>query len=124
MLQEAFKEAGFLMPVPRCFDGKAIFVLTEQFVPPLYFVLKEQYLPLSCFGLTEQFVFPEVNLEKSDKARGMNITFVTSAGEDGLARGLLERLGMPFKKPAADHWKTAADQPPSPAAPSPSAAGQ
>jgi large subunit ribosomal protein L5 len=49
-------------------------------------------------GLTEQYVFPEVNLEKSDKARGMNVTFVTTAGNDGRAREFMERLGMPFKK--------------------------
>ena len=49
-------------------------------------------------GLTEQYIFPEVNVEKSDKARGMNITLVTSAKKDEHARKLLECLGMPFKK--------------------------
>jgi len=52
-------------------------------------------------GLSEQYVFPEINLEKSDKTRGMNVTLVTNAGEDAPARELLELLGMPFKKPAA-----------------------
>jgi large subunit ribosomal protein L5 len=51
-------------------------------------------------GLTEQYVFPEINLEKSDKSRGMNVTIVTSAGEDEPARELLGLLGMPFKKAA------------------------
>lgn len=49
-------------------------------------------------GLTEQYIFPEINVEKSDKARGMNITLVTSAKKDEHARKLLEHLGMPFKK--------------------------
>ena len=49
-------------------------------------------------GLTEQYIFPEVNVEKSDKPRGMNITLVTSAKKDEHAKKLLEYLGMPFKK--------------------------
>jgi len=49
-------------------------------------------------GLTEQYIFPEINVEKSDKARGMNITVVTTAKTDEHARRLLELLGMPFKK--------------------------
>lgn len=52
-------------------------------------------------GLTEQYVFPEIQFEKSAVSRGMNVTIVTNAGEDGVARDLLERLGMPFKKSAA-----------------------
>jgi large subunit ribosomal protein L5 len=49
-------------------------------------------------GLTEQYIFPEVNVEKSDKTRGMNITIVTTAKKDEHAKALLEFLGMPFKK--------------------------
>ncbi|MDR2251898.1 MAG: 50S ribosomal protein L5 [Endomicrobium sp.] len=49
-------------------------------------------------GLTEQYIFPEINVEKSDKARGMNITIVTTAEKDEHAKLLLEHLGMPFKK--------------------------
>lgn len=49
-------------------------------------------------GLTEQYIFPEINVEKSDKARGMNITIVTTAKKDEHARKLLDCLGMPFKK--------------------------
>jgi large subunit ribosomal protein L5 len=49
-------------------------------------------------GLNEQYMFPEINLEKSDKARGMNITFVTNAAEDSIARDMLRAMGMPFKK--------------------------
>ena len=44
-------------------------------------------------------MFPEINAEKSEKPRGMNITIVTSAGKDDLARDLLTLMGMPFKKP-------------------------
>ncbi len=49
-------------------------------------------------GLTEQYIFPEVNAEKSDKPRGMNITVVTSTDSDEQARDLITLLGMPFKK--------------------------
>lgn len=49
-------------------------------------------------GLTEQYVFPEVNVEKSDRARGMNITIVTSANTDEEAKELLTLLGFPFRK--------------------------
>ena len=49
-------------------------------------------------GLKEHHIFPEVNQEKSPKARGMNITFVTTAGADDKAKALFEYLGMPFKK--------------------------
>ena len=49
-------------------------------------------------GLTEQYVFPEISLDKSDKARGMNITIVTDAQRDDTARELLILLGMPFKR--------------------------
>lgn len=49
-------------------------------------------------GLTEQYIFPEINVEKSDKPRGMNITIVTTAKKDEHAKALLESLGMPFKK--------------------------
>jgi large subunit ribosomal protein L5 len=49
-------------------------------------------------GLSEQYIFPEVSMEKSDKARGMNITIVTTAVNDEQARELLTLMGMPFKK--------------------------
>lgn len=49
-------------------------------------------------GLHEQYIFPEVSVEKSDKARGMNITMVTSAVNDNEARELLTLMGVPFKK--------------------------
>ncbi len=50
-------------------------------------------------GLKEHHIFPEINMEKSPKARGMNITFVTTAGDDKKGKALLEYMGMPFKKP-------------------------
>jgi len=49
-------------------------------------------------GLKEQIVFPEINYDKVDKARGMNITICTSAPTDAEGRALLEALGMPFRK--------------------------
>lgn len=50
-------------------------------------------------GIKEQYIFPEVNVEKSDGPRGMNITFVTSAQSDKEAFELLSVLGLPFAKP-------------------------
>lgn len=49
-------------------------------------------------GLKEQIVFPEIQVEKLDKIRGMEITFVTSAETDEEGRALLTELGMPFRK--------------------------
>lgn len=49
-------------------------------------------------GLQEQIVFPEISVDRLDKIRGMNITFVTTAKSDQEGRALLEKLGMPFRK--------------------------
>ncbi|MDG0815723.1 50S ribosomal protein L5 [Bdellovibrio svalbardensis] len=49
-------------------------------------------------GLKEQIVFPEINFDKVDKTRGMNITICTTAKNDAEGRALLEALGMPFRK--------------------------
>jgi len=51
-------------------------------------------------GLKEQIVFPEVVMEKLDKVRGLDITFVTDAKTDEEGRALLTHLGMPFRKAA------------------------
>ncbi len=49
-------------------------------------------------GINEQYIFPEVNIEKSDRTRGMNITIVTSSKTDEEARELMALLGFPFRK--------------------------
>jgi large subunit ribosomal protein L5 len=61
---------------PKAFDGRGNYTL----------------------GLREQLVFPEIEFDKIDKLRGMEITIVTSAKNDEEARRLLELMGMPFKK--------------------------
>jgi large subunit ribosomal protein L5 len=48
-------------------------------------------------GLKEQIVFPEIDFDKVEKIKGMNITFVTTAGTDEEAKELLGSLGMPFR---------------------------
>jgi large subunit ribosomal protein L5 len=48
-------------------------------------------------GIKEQIIFPEINFDKVDKIKGMNISIVTSAGTDDNARALLKALGMPFR---------------------------
>ena len=50
------------------------------------------------FGLTEQVVFPEIEQDKIDRPRGMDITFVTTAKNDEEGRALLKALGFPFKE--------------------------
>ncbi len=50
------------------------------------------------FGLTEQVVFPEIEQDKLDRVRGMDITIVTSAKNDNEGRALLKALGFPFKE--------------------------
>ena len=48
-------------------------------------------------GIKEQLIFPEIEYDKVDKLRGMDIIFVTTAEKDEEARELLKLLGMPFK---------------------------
>ena len=50
------------------------------------------------FGLTEQVVFPEIEQDKVDRPRGMDITFVTTAKNDDEGRALLKQLGFPFRE--------------------------
>lgn len=49
-------------------------------------------------GVKEQLIFPEINYDKVNKTRGMDIVIVTTATTDEQARELLTQLGMPFKK--------------------------
>lgn len=51
-------------------------------------------------GLRDQLVFPEIEYDKIDKLRGLEITIVTTSKSDELARVLLQLLGMPFRKEA------------------------
>jgi len=60
---------------PKSFDGRGSYTL----------------------GLKEQIIFPEIDYDKVDKVRGMNITLVTTAKSDEEARELLRLLGMPFR---------------------------
>ncbi len=60
---------------PRSFDGRGSFAL----------------------GLKEQIIFPEIDYDKIDKIRGMNIVIVTSAKTDEEARQLLRLMGLPFR---------------------------
>jgi len=61
---------------PNAFDGRGNFTL----------------------GLREQLVFPEIDYDKIDKLRGMEVSIVTTARTDDEGRQLLQMLGMPFKK--------------------------
>ncbi|MDR2460811.1 MAG: 50S ribosomal protein L5 [Deltaproteobacteria bacterium] len=65
---------------PKAFDGRGNYTL----------------------GLKEQIIFPEIDYDKIDKIKGLNITIVTTAKTDEEARFLLRELGMPFRK-AATH---------------------
>ena len=49
-------------------------------------------------GVREQLIFPEIDFNKVDKLRGMNISIITSARNDEQARALLKGLGMPFRQ--------------------------
>ncbi len=52
-------------------------------------------------GLREQLIFPEIEYDKIDKLRGLEVTIVTSAKTDDEGRALLRLFGMPFVKPGA-----------------------
>jgi large subunit ribosomal protein L5 len=52
------------------------------------------------FGVTEQLIFPEIDYDKIDTVRGMDITIVTTASTDDQGRALLRALGFPFRRDA------------------------
>ena len=64
---------------PKAFDGKGNYAL----------------------GVREHIIFPEIDYDKVDKIKGLNVCIVTTAKTDEESRFLLRQLGMPFKKPAA-----------------------
>ena len=51
-------------------------------------------------GIKEQLIFPEINYDKIEKIRGMDVVIVTTAKTDEEARALLKALGMPFRESA------------------------
>ena len=59
-------------------------------------------------GLKDQLVFPEINYDKVQQLRGMNITIVTSAQDDISARALLNQFGFPFSKAKSEEKNPAA----------------
>lgn len=61
---------------PKAFDGRGNYTL----------------------GIREQLIFPEIDIDKIDKIKGMNVTIVTTARTDEEGRALLAGLGMPFRK--------------------------
>ena len=48
-------------------------------------------------GIKEHTIFPEISFDKTDAVKGLNITIVTTADNDEMARTLLERVGLPFR---------------------------
>ncbi len=50
------------------------------------------------FGITEQLIFPEIDYDRIDTTRGMDITIVTTAKSDAAARALLDAFGFPFRR--------------------------
>jgi len=62
-------------------------------VPPKSFDGRGNYT----LGLREQLIFPEINIDKVDKVRGMDIIIVSSARDDEQAFELLRLMGMPFR---------------------------
>jgi len=50
------------------------------------------------FGIREQLIFPEIDIDKIDKVKGLNVTIVTTARNDEQGRALLAGMGMPFRK--------------------------
>jgi large subunit ribosomal protein L5 len=63
-------------------------------VPPTSFDGRGNYT----LGMRDQLVFPEIDYTKVERARGMNITVVTTAPDDTQAHALLKKLGMPYKE--------------------------
>ena len=63
----------------------------------------------STLGLTEQIIFPEINYDRVEKVRGMDVTFVTTAKTDEEGRELLRLLQMPFRQPSGAREGAAAE---------------
>jgi len=87
--------------------GKKMYSFLEKFFSVVLSRLRDfKGVPAKSFdqggnytlGLKEHIVFPEIDLASSAGARGLEISFVTNAGEAKKARRLLELLGMPFEK--------------------------
>jgi len=49
-------------------------------------------------GVRDHFIFPEIDYARTDKSKGLNVTIVTTAGQDDRAKALLQHLGLPFGK--------------------------
>lgn len=81
-----FMDRLFNLSLPRTRDFKGI--------NPNAFDGRGNY----CLGLKEQLIFPEIDYEKVDQVRGMDIVFVTTANTDEEAKTLLELMGAPFSK--------------------------
>lgn len=81
-----FMDKLFNIALPRVRDFKG--------VSPNSFDGRGNY----ALGIKEQLIFPEIDYDKIDKIRGMDIIIVTTAKTDEEAKGLLELLGMPFAK--------------------------
>ena len=58
-------------------------------------------------GIKDHLVFPDVDYDKVDKSKGMNVTIVTSAETDEQAFYLLRELGMPFRRPSVEEEESA-----------------
>ncbi|MDW8326884.1 MAG: 50S ribosomal protein L5 [Anaerolineales bacterium] len=86
----AFLDRLMNLALPRVRDFRG--------VPPDAFDGRGNYT----LGLREQLVFPEIEYDKIDKLRGMEITIVTTARTDEQGRRLLQLLGMPFRKKGAN----------------------
>jgi large subunit ribosomal protein L5 len=80
-----FVDKLFNVALPRVRDFRG--------VPPKSFDGRGNYT----LGIKEQLIFPEIDYDKIDKARGMDIIFVTTAQKDEEAKELLKLLGMPFR---------------------------
>jgi large subunit ribosomal protein L5 len=52
-------------------------------------------------GVKEQIIFPEIDYDKVDSVKGLNINIITTAKTDAEARSLLTHLGMPFRQPSS-----------------------
>lgn len=82
----AFLEKVFNVVLPRIRDFQGI--------SPKSFDGRGNYT----FGLKEQIIFPEIDFDKVDRTRGMDIVIVTSAKTNEESKALLTQMGMPFKK--------------------------
>ena len=95
---DILKEEGFVKNYESVNEGKTLKVTLKYGSNKEKVITGIKRISKPGLGLKEQLIFPEIEYDKVDKARGMDITIVTTAATDEEGRDMLKLMGMPFEK--------------------------